>query len=727
MVREIRNRQSRIVLAAGVASVALISQAFAANDTWTGAAADGNYSNPANWLGSNVPGVNNGTFTSPDIATISRTPANPANVSATTIVADLITLDANRNIAGFTFNAIDTTAFTIGSSIGPALQLTGNGVTTVTSSITQSNINNAGFNFTIAAPMVVNGNNYSFVANNTQSNVGLLPRGPISFTGSGLSTVTLDGTSNPGSQGPSQVQGKLSDGASGPVGVIKNGTGTWEMSPGSGNFNDYSGDTVINAGTLRMRGTLDGTTGATLGIGTSANSNYIVNNTGLLRFSDDNATLLISANHIAKSITVNAGGNVNVSNSRIRVKVQNNSGPGLVYNYNLATANAIQNVTYLFTGTTPEQGGFKLTNGGTALLPVDMTSSTGTNTDLGTVLRPFDIAKGADANSYDFRIRGQIAGTGGLLKLGPGLLRIDNATNSLSGNLEVREGTLGVNSDNAFQGNLNLVMNGGTFRLTAGTLQQQTFASVVLKKGQIVRANQTQSLRAPTYTFDVASGDTASVAMVLSDGPSGAATVVKNGAGAGSITGANTFTGAITVNAGSLTVGDSARAPFLASTAGANVRGGRLVIDYAGGTSPQSAIVPVLTANAPTLFAAGLVRSTNATASRGLGWIDDTVNSKFIVAAVLNGDANLDGTVNFDDLLKLAANYNGSTKVWADGDFTYDGTVNFDDLLKLASNYNQTVSGLFAGDWALAQAVPEPTSLALLGAASVASLRRRRR
>ncbi len=76
------------------------------------------------------------------------------------------------------------------------------------------------------------------------------------------------------------------------------------------------------------------------------------------------------------------------------------------------------------------------------------------------------------------------------------------------------------------------------------------------------------------------------------------------------------------------------------------------------------------------------------------------------------GDANLDGAVNFDDLLLLAQNYERSgVTLWTDGDFTSDTNVNFDDLLALAQNYSG--SGL-QSDWAMAQSlVPEPTSAAV--------------
>jgi T5SS/PEP-CTERM-associated repeat protein len=97
------------------------------------------------------------------------------------------------------------------------------------------------------------------------------------------------------------------------------------------------------------------------------------------------------------------------------------------------------------------------------------------------------------------------------------------------------------------------------------------------------------------------------------------------------------------------------------------------------------------------------------------------------VRLTLAGDANLDSTVNFNDLVSLAQNYNLTGKVWAQGDFDYNGTVDFNDLVPLAQNYNQSLlladldtlgnagGSDFAADWVLAQSlVPEPTSAAFL-------------
>jgi hypothetical protein len=55
----------------------------------------------------------------------------------------------------------------------------------------------------------------------------------------------------------------------------------------------------------------------------------------------------------------------------------------------------------------------------------------------------------------------------------------------------------------------------------------------------------------------------------------------------------------------------------------------------------------------------------------------------------LAADANHDRVVDFNDLVKLAQNYNtvgGMT--FAQGDFNYDGDVDFDDLVLLAQRYN---------------------------------------
>jgi autotransporter-associated beta strand protein len=105
-----------------------------------------------------------------------------------------------------------------------------------------------------------------------------------------------------------------------------------------------------------------------------------------------------------------------------------------------------------------------------------------------------------------------------------------------------------------------------------------------------------------------------------------------------------------------------------------------------------------------------------------------------LVMYTLYGDADFSGAVDFNDLARLAQNYNTSDKVWHQGDFTYDGIVDFNDLAKMAQNYNTSLpaspipgaSAAFEADWAAAMAaVPEPATIALLAFATIPRRRRR--
>jgi rhamnogalacturonan endolyase len=77
---------------------------------------------------------------------------------------------------------------------------------------------------------------------------------------------------------------------------------------------------------------------------------------------------------------------------------------------------------------------------------------------------------------------------------------------------------------------------------------------------------------------------------------------------------------------------------------------------------------------------------------------------------VLAGDANRDRTVNFDDLLVLAKNYNKMGATYSQGDLNYDGVVNFDDLLILAKAYNQTLAAPAAAPVAMSASFPALTA-----------------
>jgi autotransporter-associated beta strand protein len=253
----------------------------------------------------------------------------------------------------------------------------------------------------------------------------------------------------------------------------------------------------------------------------------------------------------------------------------------------------------------------------------------------------------------------------------------------------------------------------------------------------------------------------------------------------------NTYTGPTTVTSGTLVIGAASALPGNAAVAidggsspakmqlarGAgpvtmsslsinaagtlDLTNNSLTINFTKGNDPSTLIRGYLQSgyNNDTWTGSGIVSSIAAGDSGlyAVGYVDGNVDAgtpagtnQILVENTLAGDANLDGIVNFADLLVVAQNFNHTLDThnnpidWADGDFNYDGVVNFADLLLVAQNFNKQLSageldqlpGSFQAQWALAEAevaaaqtnnVPEPAAMSLLAAGSLLLMRRARR
>jgi hypothetical protein len=149
-----------------------------------------------------------------------------------------------------------------------------------------------------------------------------------------------------------------------------------------------------------------------------------------------------------------------------------------------------------------------------------------------------------------------------------------------------------------------------------------------------------------------------------------------------------------------------------------------LLSAYAGGTRSGPGLTSSSAASGSShslayVEAADLLHLTgSATAT----WKGQTIDATTVlVDYALDGDTNLDGAVNFADLVTVAQNYgkNDGTATWWQGDLNYDGNVNFADLVKIAQNYgaglpaNASSNGLGSDLYAALAGVPEPSSMTL--------------
>jgi autotransporter-associated beta strand protein len=222
----------------------------------------------------------------------------------------------------------------------------------------------------------------------------------------------------------------------------------------------------------------------------------------------------------------------------------------------------------------------------------------------------------------------------------------------------------------------------------------------------------------------------------------GGTTVITTGATKVLTVGNNTsatplaVTGKLDLNANGLVVDHS---PGSDAANLANVRG-QIVSGYNNGDWLGNGITSTAAAANPSGTGIGYALSNDVLSATGGDFLGQSADGSAVLARyTLLGDASLDGAVDFNDLVRLAQNYNTTGGVnWAQGDFTYDGNVDFNDLVKLAQNYNTTLPPAAASaipgapanfDQELARAfsqVPEPAALALIALVLFPCTRRRR-
>jgi T5SS/PEP-CTERM-associated repeat protein len=253
-------------------------------------------------------------------------------------------------------------------------------------------------------------------------------------------------------------------------------------------------------------------------------------------------------------------------------------------------------------------------------------------------------------------------------------------------------------------------------------------------------------------TIDVAAGSTLSLTGQMTAAPR----VVVTKTGAGTVVVKNVRADGLAVNGGTVQVlpggGPSVvKSLSVASTARLDLTDNALVVDYAGPASPLGQVRAQIVSGfaGGTWSGDGITSSTaasNPTRAIGYGEASSILSpaggtfagqsvdgTAVLVRVTIKGDANLDGVVNFPDLVALAQNYNTLTgdAPWNRGDFTYDGNVDFTDLVALAQNYNTAlpataIPGAGEDFYSALAMVPEPTLTTLMALLCGLMTRRRR-
>jgi fibronectin-binding autotransporter adhesin len=402
------------------------------------------------------------------------------------------------------------------------------------------------------------------------------------------------------------------------------------------------------------------------------------------------------------------------------------------------------------TGTLNQTGG-TLTNTGSETYIAEGGTAGTWNLSGGTVNAAlFDVGH-TGGGSATLNVSGTAAMTATTVRIGE--------ANSVSGTLNLDGGSITANQviGRNSTGTKTVNFNGGTLRARADNTAflEGLSAANVKNGGAIIDSN----------------GHTVTIGQALIANGTGG--VTKNGLGAVTLGGNNTYTGGTTVNAGtlnlartsrtssSLVVADTAKATMTPRTAGVKVlQVGTLNLNSTGTLDLNDNDLVVTTGNFATLqglvfagyrsgpdtTATGIVSTTSQTVHGGttiLALFDNslagfgdwpagsgqTIAGNAIVGKYTYiGDTNMDGQVTAQDYTATDSNLGTSVDLaisWFYGDTNFDGNIDPTDYAGIDG-----ALGLGQGSPLAAQglsAVPEPGSLTVIAAGLAGLLRRRRR
>ncbi len=422
-------------------------------------------------------------------------------------------------------------------------------------------------------------------------------------------------------------------------------TGTTTISAGTlalgaNNVFDNNSSIVVDGGTLAMGTFSDTVAGVTLQSGTISGNGGVLTSDSKFILQSGSVSAVLAGDDGADKTTA---GTVTLSGANTYTGTTTISAGTLALGANNVFDN---NSSLVVDGGTLAMGAFSDTVAGVTL-------QSGTISGNGGVLTSDSkfILQSGEVNAI-------LAGTQGAEKTTADTVTL-KGTNTYTGATTISAGTLALGANNVFDNNSSLVVDGGT--LAMGTFSD-TVAGVTLQSGTISGSG---GVLTSNSKFVLQSGE---VNAILA-GTQGAE---KTTADTVTLKGANTYTGATTVSAGTLALGAS---NVLADGSSIVVDGGTLAM----GTFSDTVLG--VTLQSGTISGSGVLTS-NTTYNLQSGSIDAVLAGNFGInkttadTVTLNGDNTYTGTtqVNAGTLI-----FNGSGNHTLTGSYTGAGTLEFAD------------------------------------------------
>ncbi|MCA6421885.1 MAG: BspA family leucine-rich repeat surface protein, partial [Flavobacterium sp.] len=491
--------------------------------------------NPQSWNG-------NFTFTGTQ-------PLNMGTAAVTLSATRIVTVTASTLTVG---GVISGTSFGLTKAGAGTLTLTGTntytGVTTISAG-------------TLSVASIGNGGTASNLGQATSTSANLvLNGGTLSYTGADASTdrgMTLNNVA--GNTIFTSNTLTISGVITGTGSITKTGTGTLTFT----GTNTYTGSTTISAGTLSIGN--GGSTGAIANTNIANNAALVFNSTsdqtcsGVISGTGTltklgTGTLSFTGTNTYTGITTISAGTLSIGNGGSTGAIANTNianNAALVFN---STSNQTCSGVISGTGTLTKLGTGILaltgTNTYTGITTISAgTLSLGNNSTTGNIIT--NVTNNGTlvfnrSNAYTYS--GIISGSGSVTQSGSGTLTLSGNNTYLGITTIINGCTLSINADNRL-GAAPSSPTAGAIVIDGGTLL--TTATFTLNANRGITLSSTIT----TSTFNVSTGTTLTYGGIIT----GAGSLGKSGLGTLVLSGANTYSGATNISAGTL-VGNNANA-----------------------------------------------------------------------------------------------------------------------------------------------------------------------